>query len=279
MTDDLQHHAVGCYSAHSGIKGWIRRAENPLYAAEAWATLGARVAGASYPRDELERAWKDVLFNQFHDMLSGTAIEPAYEEARDQLGEAASIAARALNHAIQSPSACAARSTRAEPLGRADRQPIVVLNALAWPVRSLVELEYGGFNAADALADDEGPGRLPADAVVCDGPSGGTAWRSRRRSRRSVSDVRVRRGRAAHGRCGVAALPPTRSRTSSCACASTARRAGSSSWSRGDGRDVVDLADGSRPRAVVVDDTSDTWSHRRVAFRDVVGSSRRARWS
>ena len=39
--DDLQHHAVGCYSAHSGIKRWNRRAENLLYAGEAWATLGA----------------------------------------------------------------------------------------------------------------------------------------------------------------------------------------------------------------------------------------------
>ena len=41
---------------------------------------------------------------------------------------------------------------------------------------------------------------------------------------------------------------------------------------REDGRDVADLADGSRPRAVVIDDTSDTWGHRRLAYRDEVGT-------
>jgi alpha-mannosidase len=37
--DDLQHHASGCYSAHSGIKRWNRKAENILAAAEKWASV------------------------------------------------------------------------------------------------------------------------------------------------------------------------------------------------------------------------------------------------
>ena len=32
--DDLQHHAPGCYSAHSGIKAWQRRAQHSVLAAE-----------------------------------------------------------------------------------------------------------------------------------------------------------------------------------------------------------------------------------------------------
>src|ERR671920_2139997 len=99
---DLQHHAVGCYSAHSGIKRWNRRAENALASAEAWSAVASIAAGQPYPRADLDRAWKQVLFNQFHDTLGGTAIEPAYDDARDQLGEAASIAARLRNTAIQS---------------------------------------------------------------------------------------------------------------------------------------------------------------------------------
>src|SRR5262249_42011730 len=31
---DLQHHASGCYAAHSGVKLWNRQAENTLLAAE-----------------------------------------------------------------------------------------------------------------------------------------------------------------------------------------------------------------------------------------------------
>ncbi len=32
--DDLQHHASGCYAAHSGVKMWNRRSENLIIAAE-----------------------------------------------------------------------------------------------------------------------------------------------------------------------------------------------------------------------------------------------------
>ena len=42
---------------------------------------------------------------------------------------------------------------------------------------------------------------------------------------------------------------------------------------REDGRDLADLADASRPRQrVVIDDTSDTWGHRQLAYRDELGA-------
>ena len=41
--DDLQHHASGCYAAHSGIKQWNRQAENKLSAAEKWSALAERL--------------------------------------------------------------------------------------------------------------------------------------------------------------------------------------------------------------------------------------------
>src|SRR3954449_64446 len=100
--DDLQHHAVGCYAAHSGIKRWMRRAESELGAAETWSAIAAAETRRAYPREQLGRAWRQVLFNQFHDTFGGTAIEPAYRDARDQLGEASSIASRTLNLAVQS---------------------------------------------------------------------------------------------------------------------------------------------------------------------------------
>src|SRR5919197_2334047 len=150
VRDDLQHHAVGCYSAHSGIKRLMRRAENGLTAAEAWAAVADRVAGQAYPRAELTRAWKQILFNQFHDTLGGTAIEPAYLDARDQLGEASSIAVRAQNVAVQSI------SSRIGIPFEPGMTPIVVFNPHAWPVRASVELEFGGLKPGDGLVDDAG---------------------------------------------------------------------------------------------------------------------------
>src|SRR5207237_8368457 len=91
-----------CYAACAGSTRWSRRAGSGLAGAEAWAALAPRATGEAYPRDELVRAWKNVMFNQFHDILAGTAIDPAYDEARDQLGESTAIAARAANRAMQS---------------------------------------------------------------------------------------------------------------------------------------------------------------------------------
>src|SRR5690606_20382835 len=39
--EDLQHHAPGCYSAHSGIKAWQRRSQYAVLAAERWAAVAA----------------------------------------------------------------------------------------------------------------------------------------------------------------------------------------------------------------------------------------------
>ncbi|MCL5269610.1 MAG: hypothetical protein M1457_03430, partial [bacterium] len=70
-------------------------------AAERMAVAVARAGLLPYPAADLERAWLMLLYNQFHDILAGSSIEPAYEDARDQLGESKSIAQRALNHAAQ----------------------------------------------------------------------------------------------------------------------------------------------------------------------------------
>ncbi|MBO4886086.1 MAG: alpha-mannosidase [Clostridia bacterium] len=98
---DLQHHAIGCYSARSEIKKNNRRAENRLLAAEKLAAAARRVIGLVDPRDKLRRAWEDVMFNQFHDIMGGCAIRAAYDDARDQHGEALRLAGETLNAAAQ----------------------------------------------------------------------------------------------------------------------------------------------------------------------------------
>jgi len=147
--DELQHHASGCYAAHSGVKRWNRRAENLLVTAEKVSALAARLTGQPYP-DDLARAWKDILFNQFHDIMAGTSIEPAYEDARDLYGEALTIAARALNDAAQ------AISWRIGIERDEATRPIVVFNPHPWPTAVSVELELGRLPLDPALVDDEG---------------------------------------------------------------------------------------------------------------------------
>jgi alpha-mannosidase len=267
VRDDLQHHAVGCYSAHSGIKRWNRRTESALASAEAWSAVASVVGVRAYPRAELVRAWKQLLFNQFHDTLGGTAIEPAYRDARDQLGEAASIAARAENGAIQSI------SRRIDLPFEAGTAPIVVFNPHAWPVRTAVELEFGGLKPTDGLRDDTGSS-VPLQVVQSYATV--SAWRNRLtfeadvpplgyRTYRTTPDSPRPAGSALRAEPGLLENDHLRVELD--------RNTGRirSLVLREAGVDVAEIAQPDRPRAVVVDDTSDTWGHRKLAFRDEIG--------
>ncbi|HEX8078214.1 MAG TPA: hypothetical protein VF511_10405, partial [Chthoniobacterales bacterium] len=165
--DDLQHHASGCYAAHSGIKRWNRRAENLLITAEKFSALAERITGQPYST-EFAQAWKNVLFNQFHDILAGTSLEAAYEDARDMYGESLSIASRALNYAIQS------LAWNIDIAPEEGMKPIVVFNPHAWASRANVELEFGGLKESDILLDDLGR-QAPLQVVTSEAVVSG--WR------------------------------------------------------------------------------------------------------
>ncbi|MDV3249903.1 alpha-mannosidase [Devosia sp. BK] len=57
-----------------------RLAEQTLHDLEVLAVLASR-HGIAYPKDTLERLWKTVLLNQFHDILPGTSIGFVYEDS------------------------------------------------------------------------------------------------------------------------------------------------------------------------------------------------------
>jgi alpha-mannosidase len=164
-TGDLQHHAVGCYSAHSGVKRWNRRAESMLGRAEKLASVAHVLTGMAYPGERLAEAWKLVLFNQFHDTLAGTAIPSAYEDSRDDYGRASSIAAEVANLSIQRVG-----NEVAIPYEE-DMVPLIVVNTLPWTVSRPVELELEGTSSADVVASGLDGGtvlcqRIQAEATV-----------------------------------------------------------------------------------------------------------------
>lgn len=148
--DDLQHHAPGCYSAHSGIKAWQRRAQHAVLSAERWAAIEVALGVEQYPREELGRAWKQVLFNQFHDVLPGSAIETSYDDARDQLGEAIAISKRIITLAHNRI------ARRIDIPTDTATQPVIVFNPHPWPVSVDVDMQYGAQPHGVRVVDHEG---------------------------------------------------------------------------------------------------------------------------
>lgn len=148
---DLQYHAKGCYSAMSEIKADNQKAECRLLETEAFSLLSEHLLHTPYPAAQLSHGWKDVLFNQFHDILCGCAIRDAYEDARYAHGEALAIAQKYSNYALQQISwqidttaghtvkpykpeamACKPAWLDAEGIGT----PVVIFNPLARPLQA-----------------------------------------------------------------------------------------------------------------------------------------------
>ncbi|MEO8744871.1 MAG: alpha-mannosidase [Candidatus Dormiibacterota bacterium] len=87
----------GTYTSQSRTKRLNRIAQEALRQAEMWS-----VAADTRRRPELDKAWKTVLLNQFHDILPGSSIDWVYEEAERELAVAAATAAGVGRDAINS---------------------------------------------------------------------------------------------------------------------------------------------------------------------------------
>jgi alpha-mannosidase len=69
----------GTFTSQAAMKLGNRRGELALAGAELWSTM--RPDGAAWPAEALDRAWKLLLVNQFHDVLPGTSIHWVHEQA------------------------------------------------------------------------------------------------------------------------------------------------------------------------------------------------------
>ena len=149
VSEDLQHHASGCYSANSEIKDLNRRAETELVAAEKLDVLANLITGSQLHHDAVESAWERVMFNQFHDILAGCSIKEAYIDAKGAFGYARetalgvnTFAAQRISWRIKTTDFLDADAT--EMRGRmwykkGEGSPMVVFNPHSFPVRSFAQ--------------------------------------------------------------------------------------------------------------------------------------------
>ncbi len=253
---ELQHHARGCYTVHAEVKRQNRRLEHLLMAAERVSAAAQLLGLRTIPTEALASAWQDVLFNQFHDILAGTSLPAAYDDARDHSGHAAGIAGRALDFSAQAISGSIDT--------RGDGDPVVAINTLPWAIRTPVEVE----RLSDRLVDAEGA-RVAAQAIqatttagqrravfIAEAPAlGATLLRQPAEAVAGPDDgdLVAREGLIANDALEIRA---------------TQERGWISLVDRASGREQIT---GPAAAAVVIRDLSDTWSHDVVRYGDVVG--------
>jgi alpha-mannosidase len=166
----LQYIFRGCYTSYSPIKKANRLAEQVLAGAELWSVFATKF-GRAYPGADLETGWRHLLFNQFHDVLCGTALKSAYVEADRQMGEAIAVGERQRYGAMQRiaqlvktqregrPAEEVMRRPRTGPgnfvadLG--DGVPVIVFNPSPWPRREVLDVELNDWGPSDMRVLDE----------------------------------------------------------------------------------------------------------------------------
>ena len=150
----------GTYTTQARNKRFNRQCERLLQDIETAIVASAAPAPAA-DRIELDRLWKLLLLNQFHDIIPGSSIEWVYKDSLREYAEIVASGATLLLAASK----------------RASGAPVkaVVLNTLSQPARRLVELPKdhglpGGALPTQNTRDIEGIDRTIALTAELPGP-------------------------------------------------------------------------------------------------------------
>jgi len=122
----------GVYTSQADTKQRIRRDEELMLDAEKYASL-ASLFGHSYAQDQFELAWKNLLFDHFHDVMPGSGIAVNYLDAKRNLDDVARSAKEVTEGALD--------EILAHVNTQGDGVPVVVFNSLSWPRTEVIEIE------------------------------------------------------------------------------------------------------------------------------------------
>jgi alpha-mannosidase len=129
----------GCYTTHADCKRANRQSEDLLYQAELWSSVASILRREKMDKEitsQIETAWKYTLFNQFHDIIPGTAITPVYNRAEREWEIVERITTQIIGHAIEQISEQISLPTPPHHVA----QPILIFNALNWERTEVISL-------------------------------------------------------------------------------------------------------------------------------------------
>ena len=258
---DLQRVFTGCYTSMSRLKRRMQRNLGELVQTEGLRAATWWTEGQEYPGDRISDAWRDHLFNDFHDILPGSCIAPAELDALDLYGRSSETSRRLRLGAI---------SGFSKGRHRILEIPVTVLNMNPGAHRVPVELEY----VIDHVPKLEGKwhtrlfamdgSEIPVQEEAAESLLLWNAWR------RKI--------------CFAATLPHVgasyyriemhRGQENPVAGQAAAKYAASESGlithlDAGDGREVLA---GEAPKGLLVEDTADSWGMEEWRYRNVLGS-------
>jgi alpha-mannosidase len=159
---------TGCYTTRIELKMLNRRCENALIETEKMAAL-ASVWGYGYPGDELRNIWKELIFTQFHDGITGSHTDPVYYTLIDKYRELLVRIGKVRGGALSFFAGKINTGNGSEGV------PLVVFNSLNWTRGGTVsaELQLGSpLNGGLTIADARGSRQLIEKMEILDKKTG-----------------------------------------------------------------------------------------------------------
>ncbi len=152
----------GTLTTQARTKRNNRKLEQLLAATEFICSLAPR---KSYPAEALDKAWKKLLINQFHDIIPGSSITKVYEVTEKEHAELFKVCEKLIADAL-------------ETIGSADENAVSLINTLPYAYNAPVELpaSWAGCAVTDGCGNEfkvqvedgkvYAQGEIPADSVV-----------------------------------------------------------------------------------------------------------------
>ena len=129
----LEYHQ-GTFTTQAKGKEWNRKSEVLLTNVEKFSSLAA-MFGGKYNAADIEEAWKNVLFNQFHDILPGSSIREVYIDAPERYKQSEAIGTFELKKSLTY------LSNQINTSIVKKGEPLLVFNPLSWERTSIVAVQ------------------------------------------------------------------------------------------------------------------------------------------
>ena len=129
---------------------------------------------ATYPTEDLQVAWRDILFCEFHDILPGSCVPAGEKDTLMMMGHAQEKLRRARRNTLLQVLKVDRKATEGEV-------PVFIANPHGFRVRAIVEFEYNiaqNFDAAGEIILHRNGRKYPFQVIKAENNIG-RQWRTR----------------------------------------------------------------------------------------------------
>ena len=119
----------GTLTSQADVKQNNRKNEQNLRDVEIWSSLSYIRDDTEYPKQDIDKAWKILLFNQFHDILPGSSVSEVYADAEREHEMVSELTGDVIDEVTSSILPTTERSDR-----------IAALNTFSWERTMMAEI-------------------------------------------------------------------------------------------------------------------------------------------